>query len=152
MNLKCEAMQQQDGQMVARWLRRILPALLLAQCTAFAVPVAAQSPPHRLEAVEVQALSGQQVQFRLRTSGPAPQPLAFTIDKPARISLDLPGVSLALVSRRIDVKTGGVDSVVAGEAGGRTRVVLNLDSMLPYETQVEGNSVVITVGAPPAAG
>ncbi len=149
MNLKCEAMQQQDGQMVARWLRRILPALLLAQCTAFALPVAAQSPPNRLEAVEVQALSGQQVQFRLRTSGPAPQPLAFTIDKPARISLDLPGVSLALVSRRIDVKTGGVDSVVAGEAGGRTRVVLNLDSMLPYETQVEGNSVVITVGAPP---
>ena len=150
MNLKCEATQQQDGQMVGRWLRRILPALLLAQCTAFALPVAAQAVPNRLEAVDVQALSGQQVQFRLRTSGPAPQPLAFTIDKPARISLDLPGVSLALASRRIDVKTGGVDSVVAGEAGGRTRVVLNLDSMLPYETQVDGNTVVITVGAPPS--
>lgn len=46
----------------------------------------------------MQALAGQQVQLTLHTSGPAHQPLAFTIDRPARISLDLPGVALALPS------------------------------------------------------
>ncbi|HXQ20423.1 MAG TPA: AMIN domain-containing protein, partial [Candidatus Acidoferrales bacterium] len=113
------------------------------------VPVGAsfaQAVANRLESVEVATLSGQQVQLKFHTSGPAPQPLAFTIDKPARISLDLPGVTLALPSRRIDVKSGGVDSVVAGEGSGRTRLVLNMDSLVPYDTRVEGNVITVTVG------
>jgi len=106
----------------------------------------AQSVDNRLESVDVSALPGQQVQLKLHTSGPAPQPLAFTIDKPARISLDLPGVTLALPSRRIDVKSGGVDSLVAGEGSGRTRLVLNMDQMEPYDTKVDGNVITVTVG------
>lgn len=137
----------------AGWLRPALAwlALLLA---APATALAQEAAPanNRLEAVEFQALGGQQMQFRLRTSGPAPQPMAFTIDKPARISLDLPGVQLALPSRRVEVKAGGVDSLVAGEAAGRTRVVLNLDAMVPYETTVDGNTVVLTVGAAAGTG
>ena len=57
--------------------------------------------------------------------------MAFTIDNPARISLDLANTALALPSRRIDVRSGGVDSVLAAEAAGRTRLVLNLDRLLP---------------------
>lgn len=123
-----------------------LPGACALGLLALPLAAAAQQADNRLEAVDVQTLSGQQVQFRLRMSGPAPQPLAFTIDKPARISLDLPGVTLALASRRIDVNSGGVDSVIAGESGGRTRVVLNMDALVPYETRVEGNAIVLTVG------
>ena len=106
----------------------------------------AQAVVNRLESVDVTTLPGQQVQLKFHTSGPAPQPLSFTIDKPARISLDLPGVSLALPNRRIDVKSGGVDSLVAGEGSGRTRVVLNMDAMAPYDTRVDGNTIIVTVG------
>jgi type IV pilus assembly protein PilQ len=113
----------------------------------FAQPVA-----NRLEAVDVATLPGQQVQLTLRMSGPAPQPLSFTIDRPARISLDLPGVSLALAQRRIDVKSGGVDSIVAGEGSGRTRLVLNMDALVPYDTRVSGNSIIVTVGHGTSAG
>ena len=119
-------------------------ALILALAPASAT--FAQGVVNRLESVDVTALPGQQVQLKLHTSGPAPQPLAFTIDKPARISLDLPGVTLALPNRRIDVKSGGVDSLVAGEGSGRTRIVLNMDAMAPYDTRVEGNTIVVTVG------
>ena len=120
----------------------------LALLLAFLAPSAghAQATGNRLEAIDVVTLPGQQVELKFRTSGPAPQPLAFTIDKPARISLDLPGVTLALSQRRVDVKSGGVDSVVAGESGGRTRLVLNMDELAPYETRVEGNTVIVTVG------
>lgn len=150
-----EGRSSSAGQEAGYWLRSAFAALTLALVgTSFGTLVgtanaedAATAPANRLEAVDFQALGGQQMQFRLRTSGPAPQPLAFTIDKPARISLDLPGVALALPSRRVDVKAGGIDSLVAGEAGGRTRVVLNLDAMVPYEAKVDGNSVVLTVGA-----
>lgn len=144
------------GQQVGRWWRSAFAVLTLALVGTLPGTAQAQDTAtpaaNRLEAVDFQALGGQQMQFRLRTSGPAPQPLAFTIDKPARISLDLPGVSLALPSRRVDVKAGGIDSLVAGEAGGRTRVVLNLDAMVPYEATVDGNSVVLTVGAAPSGG
>ena len=100
-----------------------------------------------LEAIDVQALPGQQVQLTMRLSGPAPQPLSFTIDNPARISFDLPNTDLALPSRRIDVHSAGLDSIVAAPAKDRTRVVLNLDKLVSYDTRVDGNNIVVLLGA-----
>lgn len=100
----------------------------------------------KLEAIDVQTLPGQQLQLRLRLNGPAPEPLSFTIDRPARIALDLPNTALALDSRRIDVNSGGVATILAAEAGGRTRLVLNLDQLMPYQTRVEGNSILVNIG------
>ena len=102
-----------------------------------------------LEAIDVQALPGQQVQLTMRLSGPAPQPLSFTIDNPARISFDLPNTDLALPSRRIDVHSAGLDSIVAAPAKDRTRVVLNLDKLVSYDTRVDGNNIVVLLGATP---
>jgi type IV pilus assembly protein PilQ len=101
----------------------------------------------RLTAVEVQPMQGSTLQVRLRTDGVAPQPLTFTIDRPARLSVDLPDVVLALDNRRIDVGAGGVDTIVAAEASGRTRVVFNLDSLVPYSAQADGDSVLVTLGS-----
>ena len=107
----------------------------------------AQGTPNKLESIDVQNVAGQQVQLTLRHSSPPSEPVAFTIDNPARISLDLANTALALPSRRIDVHTGGVDSVLAAEAAGRTRLVLNLDRLLPYQTRVSGNDVIVLIGA-----
>src|ERR1700736_3399715 len=101
---------------------------------------------NKLESIDVQTLSGQQVQLKLHLSGPAPEPLPFTIDKPARIAFDLPNTTLALASRRFDVRSGGVESVLAAEAAGRTRLVVNVDSLLPYTSKVDGNTIVVTLG------
>lgn len=108
-------------------------------------PARAQDGP-KLEAIDVQPLPGQQVQITMRLSGPAPQPLSFTIDNPARISFDLPGTTLALPSRRIDVHTSGVDSILAAETKDRTRLVMNLDKLVPYDTHVDGNNIVVSLG------
>ncbi len=105
--------------------------------------------PLKLESIDVQTLSGQQVQLKLHMSGPAPEPLPFTIDKPARIAFDLPNTSLALASRRIDVRSGGVDTVLAAEANGRTRLVVNVDALMPYTTKVDGNTIIVTLGGQP---
>ena len=124
-------------------------ALVAAFATVAALPGLAAAQPAeglKLQAIDVQTLPGQQLQLRLRLNGPAPEPLSFTIDRPARIALDLPNTGLALQNRRIDVKSGGVDTILAAEAGGRTRLVLNLDTLMPYQTRVEGNSIVVMVG------
>ena len=79
-------------------------------------------------------------------TGTAPQPLAFTIEDPARIALDLPDTTLGLTSRRRDVNLGPLNTILTAEANGRTRVVLNLGSMVAYETRASGNTVTITLG------
>ena len=99
-----------------------------------------------LQAIDVQPLSGQQLQLTLRLSGPAQQPLSFTIDNPARISFDLPNTTLALSSRRIDVHASGLDTILAAETKGRTRLVLNLDKLVPYDTRVDGNNIIVMLG------
>jgi type IV pilus assembly protein PilQ len=112
----------------------------------------AQAPANQLQDIQVQSLPGNQIELELKLSGAAPQPLTFTIENPARIAVDLPGTALALPSRRKDIGVGALDTVLAAEAGGRTRVVLNLDTMVSYETRVAGNSVFVTLGSAPAAG
>ena len=127
---------------LARWLGSAFAVLALAWG-----PFALAQGAVRLTAVEVLPMQGSTLQVRLRTDGTAPQPLTFTIDKPARLSVDLPDVGLALDNRRIDVGSGGVDTIVAAEASGRTRVVFNLDQLVPYTAVAEGDSILVTLGA-----
>src|SRR5580658_4351279 len=126
----------------------MMSAMALVALTAISLTARAADPV-QLQSIDVQTLSGQQVQLKLHMSGPAPEPLPFTIDKPARIAFDLPNTTLGLASRRIDVKSGGVDTVLAAEANGRTRVVVNVDALLPYTTKVDGNTIVVTLGSQP---
>jgi len=108
----------------------------------------AQDAGNTLEGISAQALPGSKVEITLELSGSAPEPLVFTIDQPARIALDLADTKLALDSRRTDIGIGVLDTVLAAEAGGRTRVVLNLDDLVGYQTRVAGNTVVITLDSP----
>jgi len=101
---------------------------------------------NRLQDIQVQSLPGDRVELRLIMSDTAPEPLDFTIEDPARIALDLPDTALGLTSRRRDVNMGPLDTVLTAEANGRTRVVLNLDTMVAYETRRSGNTVIVTLG------
>ena len=102
---------------------------------------------NRLQDIQVQSLPGQRVELKLIVSGTAPEPLAFTIEDPARIALDLPETTLGMQSRRRDINLGPLNTVLTAEANGRTRVVLNLDTMVPYEMRRSGNTIFITLGA-----
>src|SRR5450755_1726268 len=136
---------------MSRFHKRLttIAAMFAVACVSFALRTQA-AEPNKLESIDVQALSGQQVVLKLHLSGPAPEPLPFTIDKPARIAFDLPNTSLALTQRRFDVRSGGVDTVLAAEANGRTRLVVNVDTLIPYSTKVDGNMIVVTLGAAPS--
>src|SRR6204780_1640221 len=129
----------------------IVGAMALVAMSAVKLRVQAQGADSlKLESIDVQT-SGQQVQLKLHLSGPAPEPLPFTIDKPARIAFDLPNTTLALASRRFDVRSGGVDTVLAAEANGRARLVVNVDALMPYTTKVDGNDIIVTLGQQPGA-
>ncbi len=140
-----------NGNTSRRSAARLLAGLLTAAPAALLVLVGvaaqAQEAGNRLQDIQVQSLPGQRVELRLILSGTAPEPLAFTIDDPARIALDLPETALGLSSRRRDVNLGPLDTVLTAEAGGRTRVVLNLDQMVAYDTRRSGNVIYVTLGS-----
>jgi type IV pilus assembly protein PilQ len=108
--------------------------------------VASAQESNTLQDIQVQGLPGDRVELKLVMSGAAPEPLDFTIENPARIALDLPNTSLGMSQRRRDVNIGLLDTVLTAEANGRTRVVLNLGTMVDYTTQVSGNVVTVTLG------
>ncbi|HUK01045.1 MAG TPA: type IV pilus secretin PilQ [Steroidobacteraceae bacterium] len=130
-----------------------LAALAVASLLGFCPSLPALAAgANELQKIDVQTLPGQQLQLTLHLASPAPQPLTFTIDNPARISVDLPDTTIGLASRRIDVHAAGLDTILAAEAKDRTRLVLNLDKMLPYSTHVDGNNVVVVLGSASQAG
>src|SRR5450755_4211341 len=135
--------------MIRTQIRTAIMGAMAVIALAAASITAQAADPVQLTSIDVQTLSGQQVQLKLHMSGPAPEPLPFTIDKPARIAFDLPNTTLALASRRFDVRSGGVDTVLAAEANGRTRLVVNVDVLMPYTTKVDGNTITITLGRQP---
>lgn len=105
----------------------------------------------RLQNWDVVTLPGNKVQIKLGvTADDAPNMLSFSTENPARIALDFPEATSAL-PRRKDIGAGVVRSINAVESQGRTRVVINLDRMVPYETRVEGDAVYIVVEGSVAA-
>lgn len=106
-----------------------------------------------LDDISFTSLAGDQIEVTLHLSGDIPEPGSFTIDNPARIALDLPGTTSKLQNKNINVGVGLARSINAIEAGGRTRVVINLARLTPYNVNKTGNNIVINLGsAGPSAG
>lgn len=92
-------------------------------------------------------LPGNKQQLALTLSEPVDAPKSFTIDNPARIALDLPDTTNDLDNKRIAISSGLLQNVTTVEAGGRTRVVINLTALAPYTTSVRGNQLLVTLDA-----
>lgn len=70
-------------------------------------------------------------------------PTGFTIQAPARIALDFPGVTNAMGRSTIDVNEGNLKSISVVQAGERTRVVLNLKQPTTYKAEIQGKSLLV---------
>lgn len=99
-----------------------------------------------LEALDVAALPGDRVELKLSFDEPVQTPRGYTIDQPARIALDLPGVANKLGTRNRELGVGNARSVTVVEAQGRTRLIVNLSSLAPYNTRSEGNNLYVVIG------
>lgn len=108
-----------------------------------------------IESVTGSIQGGSEV-IRIDLSQPlTASPAGFSIQSPARIALDFPGVSNGMGRSTIDINQGNLRSVSVVQAGDRTRVVLNLKQSTAYKTQLQGKSLLVVldavVGAVPAA-
>lgn len=122
---------------VKRALSVVSAAAMLVATSAWAVT---------LDNINYSSLPGDRVQLRLELSEPVgAEPLSFTIDNPARVALDFPGTSLNVAQKSQTIGIGNAESVTAVEADGRTRVVVNLVNLVPYDIRSDGNVVTVTL-------
>ena len=107
---------------------------------------------NQLQDVSFSALPGNRVEIILTTNEPVDEPASFTTDNPARIAIDLADTTSALAQKVTPIAIGMARSVTAIEAGGRTRVVINLLEQVSHEIRSEGNRLIVSVGAGSGAG
>ncbi|MFT7219991.1 MAG: type IV pilus assembly protein PilQ [Candidatus Azotimanducaceae bacterium] len=99
-----------------------------------------------MEEIEFSSLPGDKTEIRMMFDGTPPQPTGYTIEQPARIALDLQGVSSELSSKHHSLGGGNARSVTVVEAGDRTRVIVSMTELVAYSATVLGNSLYILVG------
>ncbi len=104
-----------------------------------------------LENIDFEAIPGDKLRIALRFSGPAPAAGGFTIDNPARLAIDLPNTKLGLSNRAVAIEQGVARSLRAVEGGERTRIVVNLTQVVPYDMRTQGNAVYVTLDSATSA-
>lgn len=110
------------------------------------IATAASAAQVSLTNLEFNSLPGGKVEIRLDFDGVPPEPKGYTIEKPARIALDLTGVASKLKEKKHTLDMGNAQSVMVLEAGGRTRVIVNLIELTSYGTRIDNNSLYVSVG------
>jgi type IV pilus assembly protein PilQ len=73
-------------------------------------------------------------------------PTGFATQTPPRIALDFSGASNATGRTVFEVNTGNLKSVNLVQAGDRSRVVLNLKQATSYQADIQGSSLLISLG------
>jgi len=136
---------------VKNQLTRVCASLLLFGSSVFGSATLSAADNALLDITHV-SLPGNQQQIALTMSGPATTPKSFTIDNPARIALDLPDTVNEMDARSVAISAGVLQNVTTVEAGGRTRVVINLSALTPYQTAVKGNQLLVTLNQDGASG
>jgi len=127
-------------------VRRLRGALCGLLCLLGVVGTAhAQSATRTLQSIDATTLPGNEVMLTLSLSDTPPKPVVFTVEQPARLSLDLPDTSIALTNRFQKVNLGAVRAVSVGEARGRTRVVIELGQIVPYAIETVGNQLRVRI-------
>ncbi|MES2604046.1 MAG: type IV pilus secretin PilQ [Pseudomonadota bacterium] len=121
-----------------------LQALLACVLGAMAQTALAQAA---LQDLVFSALPGEQFEIRMEFNQAPPEPEIFVIDQPARLTLDFANTSSDLAERRFPLSFSTADSVMILEAQGRTRMVVNLNSSVPYRTVRQGNALIVVIGA-----
>ena len=106
--------------------------------TALAAPV--------VQDIEFSSRPGSKFEVRVGFNESPPDFKTYAIEKPARIAVDFPGTTSGLEQKRYSLPYGNASKAVVLESGDRTRLVLELGKLVPYETRVDGNNLYLVVG------
>ena len=124
---------------VLRWIATLLIGLCIG--------APAMAGATTIEDIAFHSQPGARLEVRLTFSDVPPADIeSYSIEDPARIVLDFPGIRSALDQDTYDLSQANANSVVVLETNDRTRVVLNLIELVPFESRVEGRQLIVRLG------
>lgn len=127
------------------WRRGVLAAFV-ALCAFGLASVALAQVANSIDGVTVSRASSGRIVVRFQLKNPpANPPASFSIQSPPRIALDFLDTSNGLGATQRAIDEAALRSLNVIQAGNRTRVVFNLNKPQSFETQVEGNTVIVTL-------
>jgi len=92
------------------------------------------------------AVQGGTEVVRIQMAEPlAAVPNGFTIQSPARIALDFPGVVNAVGRSAVELNQGNLRSANVVQAGDRTRLVINLKQPASYQASTDGRTLLVVL-------
>ena len=135
---------------ILKTIRGLFWSLALGMATAAWAQSAMPDAANSIEAINVASQQGGNIIIRITLKQPlANPPAGFTINNPPRIAFDFPNTDNALGKNMQEVGDSNLRNMNIVQAGGRTRLVMNLSKPLSYDTKVDGRNVIITLQAAP---
>ena len=129
---------ERAGVSPARWIG------LLAGCL---WSVTALADPVVIEDIAFTAQPGAGLEVQLTFNEPPSADIeSYTIEDPARIVLDFPDTRSGLEQKRYPLSQANATSVMVLESGDRTRMIVNLVDLVPFESAVAGRQLTLQVG------
>jgi type IV pilus assembly protein PilQ len=124
-------------------------AVVAAVCAGIVIlgagPVSAQTG-NSIDSVSVSKASSGRTVVKFTLKAPlANPPAGFAISNPPRIALDFPDTGNGLGRTAQEIGDPALRSLNVVQAGNRTRVVFNLNKPQSFETQMEGNTILVTL-------
>ena len=121
----------------------VFAALSLFLWSAHAAP---NGTGNAIESVTAQTIAGGKVVIRFNLKQPiTAAPGTFSVNTPPRIALDFADMSNGMNKSSFELREGELRSVNIVQAGSRTRVVMSLNRAMPYETKIDGKSLLVTL-------
>jgi len=109
--------------------------------------VATAAVPVVIEDIAFTAQPGAQLEVRLTFSEPPSADIeSYSIEEPARIVLDFPDTRSGLEQKRFSLSQANATSVMVLESGDRTRMIVNLVDLVPFESSVSGRQLTLMIG------
>ncbi|MEI7428922.1 MAG: type IV pilus secretin PilQ [Betaproteobacteria bacterium] len=127
------------------YIKRYLLGFLGGLLCAVSVLNAQESRPNSIESIAV-AQQGGVLNLKLTfKEALTTLPPGFSVAKPARIALDFANTTNGLGKNSQTYNEGDLKSVNVVQAEGRTRLVLNLNQSMTYESTIDGNNLVLAL-------
>ena len=100
-----------------------------------------------IEDIAFTAQPGARLEVRLTfNEAPSADIDSYTIEDPARIVLDFSDTRSGLDQKRFNLSQANATSVMVLESGDRTRLIVNLVDLVPFESSVSGRELTLRIG------
>lgn len=97
-----------------------------------------------LKSLEVEKLPSNQTRLRLSFDSEAPEIKSYSTEEPARVAIDLKGVTQSkLKQTRYELEGRNLKTAVVLITPSRTRLIVNMNSLVAFDTKKEGNQLDI---------